>query len=130
VNDVRPGHTLLRSPAALVLLASLSGCLTVASQLSYATRVAPDRMLDPNAVVYGGSRIHFRALGDGPFDGRMWRAEPAGQVLVSLFVLVDLPLCLVADTVLLPVTLLERAIAGAAAGLTGEPDGAPGRTRE
>lgn len=111
---MRPSPSPLRATTAPALLAGLSGCMTVASQLSYATRVAADGMLEPSAVVYGGTRIHVRALGGGPFDGRMWRAEPAGQVLMSLFVLVDLPLCLVADTVLLPVTLLEHATAGPA----------------
>lgn len=111
---------LLQTATSLALLTGLSGCLSVASQLSYATGGA-DGMLDHRAVVYGGSRAWFGTLrrGDGPFDGHMWDRQPIRQSLLVLFLVVDLPLCLVADTVLLPVTLLEHGLAGAPAADTG-----------
>ncbi len=56
----------------------------------------------------------------------MWREQPLTQPLMTLFFLVDLPLCLVADTALLPVPVIESL-----AGDHGSPPaGEPPPTRE
>jgi uncharacterized protein YceK len=117
-NAMRPTRPMLLVAGWLALASGLSGCMTVTSQLSFATGVAADGMIDPTAVVYGGSRVWFGTLGagEGPANGYMWDHEPVTQAVMVLFLVIDLPLCLVADTALLPVTLIEHAFADAPEG--------------
>lgn len=88
---------------------TFGGCMTVASQVAYIAGKSPDNMIDPEAVLYGGTRIHCGALSDGAFDGAAWSAAPFTQSLTLLFVVVDLPLSFVGDTLVLPITLIEHA---------------------
>lgn len=101
---IRPSPSPRRHRAAVALLvATLPGCMTAISQKAYFEESA-DWLCDPSTVIYGGTRAHARMIGGGIEHDALF-----GDWLLPLFVLVDLPLSLVADTVLLPITVLERA---------------------
>ena len=95
----------------LILLgATLSGCMTVVNQMGYWSDSSVGHMTDPEAVVYGGTRADVTALwnaitSSGP------AAETAGDITSRIgfgfLFLIDTPLCLIADTLLLPLTLSE-----------------------
>lgn len=95
----------LRLALLAALLATLPGCATTMSQMAYAVGGSADNMFPPRDVIYGGTRCHcgllyLAATSERPSTG--YSIVPA-----MLFVLVDMPLSFVADTVLLPVTLVE-----------------------
>jgi uncharacterized protein YceK len=101
-----------RTPLTLALLAALlatlPGCATTMSQMAYANGSSADDMFPPRDVVYGGTRCHVGILGMAATS----KPPSSGPSIVPamLFVLIDMPLSLVADTVLLPVTLVEWAL--------------------
>lgn len=89
---------------AAALLATLSGCMTAMSQVAFVAYEEPGVVLDPRAVLYGGTRAHGRLL-----DGAFTHGVLPEDLLLLLFEVVDLPLSVVGDTVLLPITLIEHA---------------------
>lgn len=101
-----------RAPLSLALLAALlptlPGCATTMSQMAYVAGSSADDMFPPRDVVYGGTRCHCGLL----YMATTSKRPSSGFSIVPamLFVLVDMPLSLVADTVLLPVTLVEWAL--------------------
>jgi uncharacterized protein YceK len=78
--------------------------------MGYWTDSSVGHATNPEAVVYGGTRSAAPALWNmitvsGPSE------ETAGDIATRIaggvFFLIDTPLCLIADTLLLPVTLAE-----------------------
>lgn len=85
------------------LLAILPGCMTAVSQDSWLAGSRSSSSVEPAAVVYGGTRAHGSLLASA------WSHDSAiDNVAYTLFEIFDLPLSFVADTVLLPITVLER----------------------
>lgn len=87
-------------------LSGTPGCATCISQAGYCNGSAPDNMWDPDAVIYGGTRIWIGAIANGC---QSWDQDPVASAVFACVGLVDLPLSFVADTVLLPITLIEHA---------------------
>ena len=87
---------------------AVPGCMTIVSQAGYWTgfQAADSNIPDPTAVVYGGTRISAPS-----FWGILTRWDRSGQtglrVAGVVFYLIDTSLCLIADTLLLPLTLSE-----------------------
>lgn len=104
-----PSHRrLLCAPFLMALLAATSGCATMMSQLSYAAGGSADNMFPPSAVIYGGTRCHCGILIMASTNARLTSQPSAAPAL--LFVLLDMPLSLIADTLLLPITIVEWAL--------------------
>ena len=97
------------SRRAAVLLVCLfpfvAGCATCLSQGAFFAGRAPDNMWDAEAVIYGGTRIWIGALCN---ISDSWGHDPLASAVFVALGLLDLPLSIVADTVLLPVTAVEH----------------------
>jgi len=76
------------------------------SQAAFCSGSAPDNMWDANAVIYGGTRIWVDGFSNISDD---WRRDPLASLVFAVVGVLDAPLSLVADTVLLPITLIEHA---------------------
>lgn len=90
-------HRALRlSTAALlaVLLVSQSGCATCLRNF-----ILPGLHGGPEPRVYGGVMVYVENWSD-PKREYWWQ-----HILAALFTLIDFPLCLVADTLTLPITV-------------------------
>lgn len=88
----------------LLLAAALPACGTVFSQ--------QERIESEKALVYGGVIFDARWLAAGFSGGGSGdaRSEDAGLAcLLVPYAIVDLPLCLVADTLILPITIYQAA---------------------
>lgn len=98
----------------LVLVASASGCGTVLNiQREFATPTAP------LPEFYGGVRFEYDFITtpqEPPFDVRF---------LFLPFILIDLPLSAVADTVTLPWVAVRQAIAAAIGSVSDPPESSP-----
>jgi len=95
-----------RCALAFVLLAA-PGCMTVFSQGCYVAGRAPDNMVDPRVVVYGGLRNDVRAIGNLMRNDEMWREQRVVCSLSTVALGLDVVLSTVADTVILPITVVE-----------------------
>ena len=101
---------LARSRLMLVLAMALPSCMTTVNQVGYWSDSSVGHMTDPKAVVYGGTRADANALWNlatsmtspGGSGGSVAARLGWGALCV-----IDLPLSLVADTLLLPLTLSE-----------------------
>ena len=80
------------------------------SQLAYAAGGSADNMFPPREVIYGGTRCHCGILVMASTNRRLTSQPSAVPAL--LFVLIDMPLSFVADTLLLPITIVEWALLG------------------
>lgn len=85
-----------------------SGCMTVISQAVYSAGQAPDNMMDPEVVIYGGFRNDLNALSNLSSNDEEWEREPVQTSMWGVAIVIDLVLSLVADTLLLPVTVAEE----------------------
>jgi uncharacterized protein YceK len=82
------------------------------SQMAYAAGSSADSMFPARAVIYGGTRCHCGIVVMASTNGRLSSQPSAAPAL--LFVLLDMPLSFVADTLLLPITIVEWAMLGPA----------------
>jgi len=106
-----PSHPrLLCAPFLMALLAGTSGCATTMSQMAYVVGSSSDNMFPPREVIYGGTRCHCGILVMASTNERLMSQPSAVPAL--LFVLIDMPLSFVADTLLLPITIVEWALLG------------------
>lgn len=78
--------------------------MTTVNQVGYWSDSSIGHMTDPKAIVYGGTRADAKALGN-LFTSSA--GDTPARIGFGVLCMIDLPLCLVADTLLLPLTLSE-----------------------
>lgn len=84
---------------------SLSGCMTFASQVAHFTDNDMGHLCSPDCVIYGGVYRDVRAI-QLSYNAVM-EGSGVGLLFGSLCV-IDLPMSLAADTVILPLTIGEH----------------------
>lgn len=100
-------------------VAFLYGCSTVITQTPflekrYIKETVPPRTADTHSNIYSGVAADFNLFKDAAFSNTNDGGGGYGQglVFVGVYVLIDLPLSFVADTVLLPFTIYKQSKRG------------------
>lgn len=101
--------------ALLIAIVLLYGCATVATQTSlmdkrYIKESSPPRNAETHSNIYSGVVTDFNLLKNTALSDTNDGGGGYGQglVFVGVYVLIDLPLSLVADTILLPYTIYKQ----------------------